>query len=108
MKSVFSGFRSTSDTNWFWALLSSTVGMYTVALVSIGLCYGYYTGAHVGQCKLHEFFITFNMILCVAMSVASVLPVVQEHQPNSGLLQVNLQAFLLDKVSVLSTPQKPR
>ena len=62
--------------------------MYTVALVSVGLCYGYYTGSFVGQCKLHEFFITFNLILCVAMSVASVMPIVQEHQPNSGLLQV--------------------
>ena len=51
-------------------------------------CCRYYTGSFVGECKLHEFFITFNMILCVAMSVASVLPIVQEHQPNSGLLQV--------------------
>jgi len=82
-------YRSTSDTNWFWALLTSTLGMYVISLVSIGLCYGYYTGSFVGECKLHEFFITFNMILCVAMSVASVLPIVQEHQPNSGLLQAS-------------------
>jgi len=41
----------------------------------------------VGQCKLHEFFISFNMILCVILTVTSVLPKVQEHLPNSGLLQ---------------------
>jgi hypothetical protein len=59
-----------------------------LAIVAIGLCYAYYTGVHVGDCKLHEFFITFNLILCVILSVTSVLPGVQEHQPNSGLLQV--------------------
>jgi len=41
----------------------------------------------MGQCKLHEFFITFNMLLCVILSVTSVLPKIQEHLPNSGLLQ---------------------
>ena len=82
-------FRSTSDSNWFWALLSSTMLLYIVTLISGILCYAYYTGSYVGECKLHEFFITFNLILCVGMSIISVLPIVQEHQPNSGLLQVN-------------------
>ena len=45
------------------------------------------TGIHAGDCRLHEFFISFNMILCVVLSVTSVLPIVQENLPNSGLLQ---------------------
>jgi len=61
--------------------------MYVTALVAAVLCYVYYTGTYVGQCKTHEFFITFNLILCFGMSVVAVLPKVQEHQPNSGLLQ---------------------
>ena len=51
-------------------------------------CWSYYTGFTAGQCRLHEFFIVFNFLLCVAMAVVSVMPVVQERQPNSGLLQV--------------------
>ena len=47
----------------------------------------YYTGDAAGQCPVHEFYISFNMILCVAISIISVLPVVQEHMPKSGLLQ---------------------
>jgi len=82
-------YRSTSDSNWFWALLSSTMLLYIVTLISGILCYAYYTGSFVGECKLHEFFITFNLILCVGMSIVSVLPIVQEHQPNSGLLQAS-------------------
>ena len=37
--------------------------------------------------QLHEFFITFNMILCTILSVTSVHPRVQENLPSSGLLQ---------------------
>ena len=36
-----------------------------------------YLGSSHGQCKLHEFFISINMILCLVLSVTSVLPVVQ-------------------------------
>ena len=39
-------------------------------------------------CALHKFFISFNLILCVIISIVSVHPKVQEHQPRSGLLQV--------------------
>ena len=41
----------------------------------------YYTGNYVGQCKIHEFFISFNMLLCLGLTVVSVLPKVQEHMP---------------------------
>ena len=51
------------------------------------LFYVYYTGTAVGECKLHEFFISFNMILCIILSVISILPKIQENLPNSGLLQ---------------------
>jgi hypothetical protein len=61
--------------------------------VAVALCYSYYTGNHIGECKLHEFFISFNLILCIIVSVTSVLPAVQEHQPNSGLLQVLLSGY---------------
>lgn len=102
-------YRSSSDQHWFWALLSSTVFFYICCLISIGLCFGYYTGLHTGDCRLHEFFISFNMILCIILSVTSVLPVIQEHQPNSGLLQasfVSLYILYLTWSAMSNQPDK--
>jgi len=72
---------------WIAALTTVTFTFYAGSLTAIVLFYVYYTGEAVGDCKLHEFFISFNMILCVILSVISVLPKVQENLPNSGLLQ---------------------
>merc|ERR1712020_859352 len=83
--------------------------LYVMTLISGILCYVYYTGTFVGQCKLHEFFITFNLILCLGMSIVSVLPIVQEHQPNSGLLQasfVSLYMMYLTWSAMSNQPDK--
>ena len=79
--------KNSNDSYWFYALLAATGLFYILTLITIVISYSYYTGTVMGQCKLHEFFITFNMLLCVVLSVTSVLPKVQEHLPNSGLLQ---------------------
>jgi len=79
--------KNSNDQSWFYALLSVTGLFYLATLVTVILSYSYYTGDVVGQCKLHEFFITFNMILCTILSVTSVHPRVQENLPSSGLLQ---------------------
>ena len=36
---------------------------------------------------MNKFFISFNFILCIVLSVVAILPKVQEYQPRSGLLQ---------------------
>jgi len=79
--------KQSNDASWFYALLAVTGVFYVLTLVTVIVSYSYYTGSVVGQCKLHEFFITFNMLLCVVLTVTSVLPKVQEHLPSSGLLQ---------------------
>jgi len=99
--------QNSSDQHWFYALLAVTATFYVATIVSIALCYTYYTGLVTGQCKLHEFFITFNMLLCFVLSVFSVLPVIQEHQPNSGLLQssfVSLYMIYLTWSAMSNTP----
>ena len=40
------------------------------------------------ECGLHKFFISFNMILAIIVSVSSIHPKVQEHHNRLGLLQV--------------------
>ena len=36
--------------------------MYGLAFTGMVLYYVYYTGDYSGQCKLHEFFISFNLV----------------------------------------------
>lgn len=68
----------------------------------------YYTGVKTGECKLHEFFISFNLIVCVILSVVSVLPKVQEHMPQSGLLQsacISLYIMYLTWSAISNSPR---
>jgi len=70
---------------WFVGLLGFTILFYLVSLALIIVFYLLY--AHSSDCALHKFFISFNLILCVIVSVVAILPQVQEANPRSGLLQ---------------------
>lgn len=80
-------YEETDSRGWLVALIGSSVVNFGVSFAGIVLSYVYYTGEHTGDCKLHEFFISFNMIICLILTVVSILPSVQEHMPKSGLLQ---------------------
>ena len=69
-----SNYMENESKGWLAALLTCTGFMYSGAIAAIVLMFVYYTGEWTGQCKLHEFFITFNMLLCVVLTVTSVLP----------------------------------
>uniref|UniRef100_A0A8C5EN75 Serine incorporator 1 n=1 Tax=Gouania willdenowi TaxID=441366 RepID=A0A8C5EN75_GOUWI len=73
---------------WYAALLSVTTINYLLSLVSLVLFYVYYT--HSDGCTENKVFISINLLLCLAASVVSVLPQIQESQPRSGLLQSSL------------------
>ncbi|CAG2103228.1 unnamed protein product [Medioppia subpectinata] len=78
-----------SGSKWYYyGLVSVTIFNYLATITAIVLFYVYYT-AHTG-CHLHKFYISFALILCVIMSVLSILPKVQEYQQRSGLLQSSL------------------
>lgn len=87
--------KQSSDSSWFYGLLAITGIFYILTLAIIIVSYTYYTGQQVGQCKLHEFFITFNMILCFILTATSILPKVQEHLPSSGLLQASFVSLYM-------------
>ncbi|KAJ7331990.1 hypothetical protein JRQ81_014170 [Phrynocephalus forsythii] len=70
---------------WYAALLSCTSLNYILSFIAIVLFYVFYTKPDA--CSENKFFISFNMIVCIAVSITSILPKVQEHQPHSGLLQ---------------------
>lgn len=93
---------------YYYGLIIFTVFFFCLSIISAVLGYIYYA-SNTG-CGLHIFFITFNIILCLCASVTSVLPIVQEHNPTSGLLQssfVTLYVFYLtwSAMSNNSNPQ---
>lgn len=73
---------------WYAALLSVTTLNYLLSLLSLVMFYLYFT--HSDGCTENKVFISVNMLLCVAASVLSVLPQIQDSQPRSGLLQSSL------------------
>ncbi|CAJ0582759.1 unnamed protein product, partial [Mesorhabditis spiculigera] len=66
-------------------LLAFTFGCYAIAIVAMVLMFVFYASG--GTCALPKFFISFNLIACVIVSVISILPNIQENMPRSGLLQ---------------------
>ncbi|XP_028590898.1 serine incorporator 3 isoform X1 [Podarcis muralis] len=73
---------------WYAALLACTGLFYTLSFIAVVLFYVFYTKPDA--CTENKFFISFNMLVCIAVSITSVLPKVQEHQPRSGLLQSSI------------------
>jgi hypothetical protein len=66
-------------------LIFFTATFYILSIVAIILLYVYY--APKSSCHLNIFFITLNLLLCIIISIVSVLPIVQAHHSASGLLQ---------------------
>ncbi|KDR76388.1 hypothetical protein GALMADRAFT_247842 [Galerina marginata CBS 339.88] len=78
-----------SSNFWQWILIGSTALMYAFAITLTGLLYAYF--AHSG-CTLNQFFISFNLALCIVITIMSVHPTVQERNPRSGLAQSSMVA----------------
>ncbi|KAF9410531.1 hypothetical protein BGZ94_001622 [Podila epigama] len=77
-----------SDTNkWQFILVGSTAIMYLGAIILTGIMYGYFANSGCGK---NIFWITFNLILAVAVTIVGILPAVQEANPRSGLAQSSM------------------
>uniref|UniRef100_A0A8D2MAU9 Serine incorporator 2 n=1 Tax=Zonotrichia albicollis TaxID=44394 RepID=A0A8D2MAU9_ZONAL len=70
------------------ALCTVTFIFYAASITAIVLLYVYYTKPE--GCTEGKAFISINLILCLIVSVVSILPKIQEAQPHSGLLQASL------------------
>ncbi|CAC5388110.1 SERINC1_3 [Mytilus coruscus] len=77
-------YEETESKCYYFGLLFFTIVFYIMALTCVILFYVFYAK---GDCHLHKFFVSFNLILCVAVSVLAILPKIQEVNPRSGLLQ---------------------
>ncbi|CAO4380765.1 unnamed protein product [Caenorhabditis nigoni] len=66
-------------------LLVTTFGGFLLCLTAAG--YVFFNYAIGDGCGLPKFFVIVNVLICVAISILSVSPMVQEVMPRSGLLQ---------------------
>lgn len=78
-------YEDTQSKAWLAGLLGFTIFFFLFSIAMVILLYVFYAGAP--ECSLHKFFISFNLVLCAAVSVVSILPPIQEVNPRSGLLQ---------------------
>jgi hypothetical protein len=82
---------------------------YAVTITLVVLMFIFYTNRPESECSRNKTFISVNLILCVVVSVVSVLPKIQEHLPNSGLLQssfLSLYVIYLTFSALLNNPDK--
>ncbi|XP_037355082.1 serine incorporator 3 [Talpa occidentalis] len=73
---------------WYAVLLSVTSLFYILSIIFVVLLYTFFTKSD--GCTENKFFISINLILCVVVSIISIHPKIQEHQPRSGLLQSSI------------------
>ncbi|NWU44198.1 SERC2 protein, partial [Hylia prasina] len=73
---------------WYAALCIITFIFYAASIAAVVLLYVYYTKPE--GCTQGKAFISINLILCLIVSVVSIVPKIQEAQPHSGLLQASL------------------
>ncbi|XP_054247730.1 serine incorporator 3 [Indicator indicator] len=92
---------------WYAALLSCTGLFYALSLFFLVLFCIFYTKPD--GCTENKIFISVNVILCIAVSIVSVLPKVQEHHPRSGLLQssvITLYTMYLTWAAMSNEPER--
>lgn len=78
-----------TESRWYYCgLLFFTLLSYLVSLTAVILLFSYYTSGE--SCGWQKFFISSNLVLCLLLSVLSILPRIQESQPRSGLLQSSI------------------
>lgn len=98
---------SGNSRGWYAALLAVTILNYILSVTAVVLFFVFYTKPD--GCFINKFFISFNMLLCIAASIVSVLPKVQESQPRSGLLQssfITLYTMFLTWSAMTNEPDR--
>ncbi|XP_008064965.1 serine incorporator 2 [Carlito syrichta] len=73
---------------WYGGLFFFTLLFYSLSIAAVALLFIYYT--EPSACHEGKVVISLNLTLCVCVSIAAVLPKIQEAQPNSGLLQASV------------------
>lgn len=94
-----------SNKAWYCVLFSFMFVFYALALTGFILSYVFFTEA--SGCHLNKFLISFNFIMCIVLSVISILPKIQEVQPKSGLLQASIISLYASYLTLSALANQP-
>ena len=79
-----------SESNlWQYILVGSTAVMYIATAALTGVMYAFFAS---DGCTLNRLFISFNLALCIIITITCIHPAVQEANPRSGLAQSSMVA----------------
>ncbi|XP_015916367.1 probable serine incorporator [Parasteatoda tepidariorum] len=87
-ESWLENYEESQSKGYYFALIFFTLLHYILAITATVLLFIFYT--QPSDCGVQKFFISFNLIFCIIISVVSVLPRVQDALPKSGLLQSSI------------------
>ncbi|CAG8450115.1 513_t:CDS:2 [Funneliformis mosseae] len=93
-----------NDERWKYILIGSTISMFIGSIVLTGIMYGFFAGH---GCGLNQFFITFNLILCLIVIGLCISPAVQEANSRSGLSQASMVVIYCTYVILSAVVNEP-
>ena len=83
-ETLLAWWEETDDRRYLGILLGLTSGSYILSIVVTGFMYAWFGAS---ACRLNQCFISFNLILILITSIASITPSIQEVNHKSGLGQ---------------------
>ncbi|KAK4157255.1 hypothetical protein C8A00DRAFT_40352 [Chaetomidium leptoderma] len=89
---------------WRVILIGSTLGMYLASLAMTIVQYIFFASS---GCSMNQAAITINLILWIAISVISVHPAVQAHNPKAGLAQGAMVAVYCTYLTMSALSMEP-
>ncbi|KAK9762894.1 Membrane protein tms1 [Basidiobolus ranarum] len=93
-----------SNDKWKYIVVGSSIGMYIIAIALIGVMYAYFGR---NGCGLNQFYITFNLVLCILITLLSVHPQIQEANSKSGLSQASMVAIYCSYLILSAVMNEP-
>lgn len=89
---------------WRSVLIGSTLGMYAGSIAMTVVQYIFFAG---NGCTMNQAAITINLLFWVVISIISVNPTVQEHNPKAGLAQAAMVAIYCTYLTMSAVSMEP-
>lgn len=89
---------------WRFVLIGSTLGMYIGSIAMTVVQYIFFAG---NGCSMNQAAITINLLFWIAISIISVNPTVQEHNPKAGLAQAAMVAIYCTYLTMSAVSMEP-
>ncbi|KAI1497675.1 serine incorporator/TMS membrane protein [Biscogniauxia marginata] len=95
---------NTDSRVWRVVLIGSTLGMYVASLAMTIVQYIFFAGS---GCSMNQAAITINLLFWLAISLISIHPTIQEHNPKAGLAQAAMVAVYCTYLTMSAVSMEP-